>query len=1790
MSEIGINSLLVLSIFSLWILPIVIYFVEHKNILNGFLDLFGNKKKINRAEKFVLIFLFSLAIVYGGTKPNNVEPLHPLENNSSLNDNIQANINISSSIVKPDNLNDAQITEGKDSDILSITSFEINESEKELCFSLSWDEEKISLLDSSWTDLFVSTNLASYSWVLADSFWLPHETNRVDYIVDMEYVFSEYGDEFDIECSHSAFFIFGLDVDSDDDSLTDAFEKLVLRTSPLLRDTDGDGVDDDVELDYGYNPLVSESTLDTDGDGLFDFQEIFDYYTDVDNSDTDSDGLNDFEEVMIYESDPSNENSDDDDLSDYEEVVLVGTNPNKSDTDDDGLDDFWEVWYETDPLSNVGNNGSYGDPDNDKLINIFEYRLGTNPNEKDTDSDGFEDGAETGYPVRETDVVPFDCTNGTIVASYLDDNNYDDEVFNVALPFPIQYLGFISTNAMIDINGLVTLVNSKENNNIGSLYHNEDFCDNVISEEHLSIAAYWDDLLASKEQEFQIIVSDIEVNTKRYCVIEYRNIGFYGNNDDSVATFQIVLPEDINENIFVQYIKLTQEFNGKSATIGLQNGYKTSIPVSYNVEHSVKTGDVIKYCLGSISSPLSTDSDSDGLSDSLEFELKTSSYAYDTDKDGMSDGWEVLNGLNPLISVGEHGANIDIDGDGLINIEEFFYDSNPYVIDTDSDGISDFDEVGGIVYSSKPWFNITNKLDITSLFPDPNDSCVTIELLNSIILQDREINQITIDLNGVIYLRDPENDSNIYSESYYDDLSQYAVNRDCFVIAPFWNDMSLELNNSTNNLEMMGVNSIEESYSSKIFVGDVLDGTNLYYAIQFVNMKSNVQSEENTITNRISFQVLIPYINSNRVFITYGDIYGATDSKYASIGFQDFGSIQKYSYCYEEEGKVNQGLSLEFLLGTRTSPSCFDTDGDSLSDSEELILGLNPIQPDSDGDGMLDGWEFYYGFNPFIHNDEDIDSLNNGSQDLDRDGLTNLEECEWDTNPNNPDTDNDGVIDGDEIKQFSDPSDATDNGVVASRVPVDFIFGDHSGSHSEKYRLELSPIVEEGDNQSYKSWEWVNSDYGECETKRAMLIRGLSYEIRLYHAGTNDDEPDYDYFLDISYPNGVGVITNDPSGLICEDNTSEYFGARGKVATITIIDGTLIADFNRDGIINNIDLCKLYGGTKLRHWINDDDDEGDVFSSSILYSDGDIPYYVFKADYSNSNVDGKRDLIDFVPLWINVNNALNQLNSNFKYEFTLSQNENAVNVLWTGLSKNQIKSFQTNIVDSCGKSLNKKSYEADVDKFSNKEVIIPQLFVDNISENENNGVLMLEGTEPVSSILSFNCYKITRGGIFKRRELVFKINIPISISSVEDMYRWVNIRDSIENAKVDRTTDIDEPSNLPDSEVVGNNGEIKNVVFLHGFNVTEKDGRAWNSEIFKRLWVSGFNARFWGVVWAGDLGSVNALSYHYNVHSAFITARDLSLFIQNNISGESVILAHSLGNMVVASAIQDYGLNPAKFFMLNAAIPSEAFNASYYENSSSSDFVHDLWREYPSESWTSNWHSLFDAGDDRSKLTWKNRFVNVTNNVYNFYSSGDEVFEVHEGDTPDSLDVELIDGKGRYSWHVQEVLKGRKHHGESNPLSVAAGTEWSGWGFREELEKFIPIIGNNGSVTQISIYTNCITAATASTMQPNDFKTNTVFHLYPSTMNTNRIHKTIIDEHLAKGIPALSRSTGQIRLINNHSITSLDLNGKSSPPNGWWRPADDDFSNRWLHSDIKNVAYFFIYDIFEKIVSDGGIK
>lgn len=55
------------------------------------------------------------------------------------------------------------------------------------------------------------------------------------------------------------FFRLGTMQDTDNDGLTDAYEKLVSHTNPNLWDTDGDGLSDGWEVAHGMNPLVDES-------------------------------------------------------------------------------------------------------------------------------------------------------------------------------------------------------------------------------------------------------------------------------------------------------------------------------------------------------------------------------------------------------------------------------------------------------------------------------------------------------------------------------------------------------------------------------------------------------------------------------------------------------------------------------------------------------------------------------------------------------------------------------------------------------------------------------------------------------------------------------------------------------------------------------------------------------------------------------------------------------------------------------------------------------------------------------------------------------------------------------------------------------------------------------------------------------------------------------------------------------------------------------------------------------------------------------------------------------------------------------------------------------------------------------------------------------------------------------------------------------------------------------------------------------------------------------------------
>ena len=183
--------------------------------------------------------------------------------------------------------------------------------------------------------------------------------------------------------------------DTDGDGLSDG-EEISLCTNPKSVDTDGDWLRDGWEMLYGFDPLsdvgADGANGDPDGDELSNFGEQT-AGTDPNVGDTDGDGLSDGAEVNNYHTNPLSADTDDDGISDGVEVS-IGTDPLLADTDGDGLGDAWEVANGLDPTSAAGDDGANGDPDGDGIVNSQEQEFGTNPGLADTDGDGVPDMQE----------------------------------------------------------------------------------------------------------------------------------------------------------------------------------------------------------------------------------------------------------------------------------------------------------------------------------------------------------------------------------------------------------------------------------------------------------------------------------------------------------------------------------------------------------------------------------------------------------------------------------------------------------------------------------------------------------------------------------------------------------------------------------------------------------------------------------------------------------------------------------------------------------------------------------------------------------------------------------------------------------------------------------------------------------------------------------------------------------------------------------------------------------------------------------------------------------------------------------------------------------------------------------------------------------------------------------------------------------------------------------------------------------------------------------------------------
>lgn len=517
------------------------------------------------------------------------------------------------------------------------------------------------------------------------------------------------------------------------------------------------------------------------------------------------------------------------------------------------------------------------------------------------------------------------------------------------------------------------------------------------------------------------------------------------------------------------------------------------------------------------------------------------------------------------------GDEDDDDGDGLTNAEERAFGTNPRRVDTDGDGLADSAETARVSYGVPlPDLDLSSLSNRYAEFVGyrPLPLSVAVDIPFRVELAGRRSVRALIHIDGIAaFLEEGVMNLPAYAEyNLPEDL--YATGQGAVAAygCRFW---------------------LTASPGQQLRAGTVFGTQGRWFVVEWRDMMyidDYIAFFSTFIMEPSTFLMAVSEADPRTVLVRYETLGGSCDGSNGIVGAHGFGGVPDLLVANCVQGSVTNGMTIAYHFGTGTSPTDPDTDGDGLPDgweaaygmdplvdntgdprtdadadpdldgltnAQEAALGTNPFQPDTDGDGMDDGWEMRHGFDPTTHNAQTERTDDDADADLDGDGLTNADESAWGTDPGNRDSDGDGVSDGAEVAQNSDPADPSDEGRPDSRVAVSFYFGDHSGSHSEKYRLTVEPVLNRGAGAVPRSFSWVNAAYGQCETRTAMLTPGCSYEVRLAHASTNRSQgPDYDYTLNVvNVPQSV--IVSDPDSLLGAHLSSDTFTGAGKVATLT---------------------------------------------------------------------------------------------------------------------------------------------------------------------------------------------------------------------------------------------------------------------------------------------------------------------------------------------------------------------------------------------------------------------------------------------------------------------------------------------------------------------------------------------------------------------------------------------------------------------------------------------------------------
>ncbi|MHA2281613.1 MAG: binary toxin-like calcium binding domain-containing protein, partial [Promethearchaeota archaeon] len=782
-------------------------------------------------------------------------------------------------------------------------------------------------------------------------------------------------------------------------------------------DSDGDGLTDSFEIEIGTNP----NKLDSDNDTLPDGVELSEYGTFPTNPDSDNDGLSDGEEVSYFEGkfvDPLGDydldnlphvldpDSDNDGLLDGEEVKGLNpygfpSNPLKVDTDGDGLIDKEEV----DDSLEINVDGSirsvYCDPmnydsDGDFLHDLEEVMMNSDPftpdtdgdgisdfeearvfsvqwNQTDTDNDGLSDGQEIlGMPVRLYDPATKSYQNVTLTSNpNLVDSDGDG----------LTDFEEMSSGTEITWQGgpLIAFSNPRS--------MDTDF-DGLSDYEEVFLGA---DLYQTKPD-----VNDTDNDGLKDS--EYLIYGTDPTNDDTDN-------DNVLDGLEVNFWK-SQPLKNDSDSDRLLDGYEIANFTSFDTNF----GPSSNYDADPYTGIMDFDSDDGGVSDGAEVEANNGTYTFnltdpsddkyaDSDHDGMPNQWEDKYGFNPF---DPSDNTTDNDTDSLSNVEEYQYGTSPLDSDTDSDGLTDGEEV--LFWSSDP---LKKDSDGDGLIDGPE----TLYLQS--ILPSSFTPSSDFDGDGLAGIMDNDSDNDALLDGTEERLS----------ITEYGGRL---VNATDPDTDEDGLDDGSEV---------------LLYRTDPTLMHSD--SDILTDFEEVSGQIILWHGNPIIVYSDPNDpdtdhdglpdheeilIWHSFPTDPDSDDDQIFDGDEVFYFSLYGGGTPADDFDIDLITGIQDN----DSDNDRLLDGEELSLGTNPTVSDTDNDLISDyeevrGYGFTY-LDPFtglpeqilyftnpLNNDSDSDGLIDG---IEVNGIPYHSGVVY-TDPTNIDTDGDGLIDGFEVTDFN---------------------------------------------------------------------------------------------------------------------------------------------------------------------------------------------------------------------------------------------------------------------------------------------------------------------------------------------------------------------------------------------------------------------------------------------------------------------------------------------------------------------------------------------------------------------------------------------------------------------------------------------------------------------------------------------------------------------------------------------------------------------------------------------------